>query len=237
KQTISLKEWKEIVKTGLTHYKIKFPKIRYIEVLNESKVPHFGGVSYDEYYTYYKVVNDVVNEINRELNPELPLLIGGNANHYPKGLTEFFDDYATDSSSSRKFDFISLHEYGAADKPMKFKGIEKEVNRMLNDYNIEKGLPIFVTELGFKGLTTTKIEDNLKQAAFITAAIFYSRHAKKMKLFPWVLYHTPMQLSHVQFDTKKRMTPFGVSLKMLKYHKKRIVKTFFGTNKEGGSGL
>lgn len=236
-QTISIEEWKEVVKTGLMHYKIKFPKIRYIEVLNESKVPHFGGVPYDEYYTYYRVVNNAVNEINRELNPELPLLIGGNANHYPKGLTEFFDDFATDSSRSKRIDFISLHEYGAADIPMKFKGIEDEVKSMLDDFNIEKRIPIFVTELGFKGLPTTDIKDNLKQAAFITSAIFFNRHAKQMKLFPWVLYHTPMQLSHVQFDTKNRMTPFGASLKMLNYHKKREVKTFFGANSKDGKGL
>ena len=234
---ITISRWKEVLKNGLVHYKKRYPNIKYIEILNESSVKHFGGVKDEEYYFFYKAANDVINKINQDLNPTIPLLIGGNSNHYNKSLDCFLKDFSTDSDAGKKIDFVSFHEYGLGSNPAKFSEIEKDVIEKLKIHNINSDIPIFITEMGFKGLPTTNWEDNFVQASFITSAIYHNRHNSQTYLFPWVLYHTPKQLSHVQFDIDMKMTPFGAATKMLTMHKEKEVYSSSDDLSSNGTGL
>ena len=67
---------KPVVKKILSDLKQLYPKIKYIECMNEPD-DWGSGFTSTMVYPYYKVFYEAVNEINAELNPAVPLQIGG----------------------------------------------------------------------------------------------------------------------------------------------------------------
>jgi hypothetical protein len=233
KGVISLAKWKKVLKTGLLHYKRRCPNIRYIEVLNESVFKHFGGVKPAEYYDFYRAAYEAVNEVNDELRPVIQLRVGGNAYHHPSGVASLIKSYAADRSPRKRLDFLSFHEYRAGRTPSAAGRWERDVSRLLRKAGLDANIPMFVTEIAYAHVKPDGIL-NLHQAAGMTALYYHARHSRNLRLFPWVLYHTPAQQSVVQFDTRRRMTPFGAAVKMLTLHRKReVAATSSGLDKSG----
>ena len=55
--------------------------------------------------------------------------------------------------------------------------------------------PIFVTEIGYTLKWRGDARKNLWQAAGMTAYQYYARHARQLRLFPGVQYHSPLRVS------------------------------------------
>jgi hypothetical protein len=236
KGIIGMSKWKEVLKTGLAHYKKEYPNIRYIEALNESRFPHFGGVPPKDYYKFFKVVTEVVNEINAELDPELPLLVGGSADHHPKGILPLVRGYANDQDPNKRLDFVSFHEYWVGKEPVQVAGWERQIAGILKAHGAPADIPIYVTEIAY-ALPKSDPKFNLHQAAGMTAILYQARHAEQLRLFPWVMYHTPQQEALVMFDNHLRMTPFGAAVKMLSMHKEKEVFSQSSGLTKAGTGL
>jgi hypothetical protein len=234
---LPLSKWKEVLKNALLHYKGLCPNLRYIELLNESIYPHLGGVKDDEYYILYKAAWQAINEVNAELDPAVPILLGGNTNHYSHGFAQFLKDYEADPDAGKRLDFLSYHEYDAGERPAMFDRREQEVQEILLRYGLDPSTPQFVTEMGYTGRTTEHWTDNFKQATFITSAIYYARNSPQLHLFPWVLYHTFKQTSHVMFDDGLRLTPFGKAMLMMTMHKRSALHATSDGVSDSGTGV
>lgn len=238
---ISIHKWKEVVKNGLRHYKQRCPNLRYVQILNEYHGSNFGRLDDDQFYAFYRVGYELVNELNEELRPEVPLLVGGptvaaapmNRNDpampfdpRKKGqrLWRFLDNFAHDTNPDKRLDFVSFHEYQLGRTPEHFAEYEPLVDGWLREHGLSDRLPLFVTEIGVAGPKPDPAE-NLKQATGISTFFYHGRNGRDLRIFPWVLYHNPIQLSLVQFDKDLRMTPFGAAMKMWSMHKETEVRT------------
>jgi len=216
---ISLAKWKEVLKTGLKHYKERCPNLRYLEVLNESRMVQFGGLTDDQYYDFYRAGYQVVNELNAELKPALPLRVGGPSTvNKTGGVRPFLDRYAADPNPAKRLDFVSFHEYEIGSRPQAAAGYEEEVDGWLTARGLPDDVRIFITEIGV-GHPAPEPKANLTQAAGVISFQYHVRQSKDLVLFPWVLFHNPVQLSLVQFDRALRLTPFGAATKMLTLHR------------------
>ena len=71
----------------------------------------------------------------------------------------------------------------------------------------------------------------------MTAYQYHARHARDLRLFPWVQYHSKPQIAMVQFDARLRMTPFGAAVKMLRMHKDTEVAAKSSGLNNNGNGL
>ena len=232
---ISLKKWKEVFKSAVLHYKQRCPNLRYIEVLNEPTDKNQSNLGkIERYYDFYRQAYEAINELNVELQPELPLLVGGNAGFRTNEAVHLIKDFARDGSSNKKLDFLSFHHYWAQKTPAEIAGWEEEIERALGKASLPTDIPIFVTEIGYAGRWMDDPKKNLWQAAGMTAFQYQARHARDLRLFPWVQYHSQKQIAFVQFDTRLRMTPFGAAVKMLRMHKdKEVAATSSGLDKNG----
>jgi hypothetical protein len=223
---LTMAKWKEVVKTGLVHYKQRYPNIRYIEALNEYHHNGFGGLQDAPYYEFYRTVYEIVNEVNDELKPAIPLEAGGpnvvgspltadpNASDMGRRLVRFFENYAKDPNPRKRLDFVSFHDYGLGKNPAAIEQYESIVRRWLGEHKLRQDLPFFETEIGYAG-PRPKPELNQNQATGMSTLFYWTRHSKQHRLFPWCLFHEPArQLSLTAFLPDLRMTPFGAALKM-----------------------
>ncbi|MBL8231132.1 MAG: hypothetical protein JNL98_21750 [Bryobacterales bacterium] len=258
---IPIGKWKEVLKTGLRHYKQRYANLSYIEVLNEAHVDHFGGLDDDRYYGFYRVAYQVVNELNLELKPAVPLLVGGpstvgtpmraedlkkppSAKNRTQRMYRFLTNYAQDSDPGKRLDFLSFHDYGLASEPSRIATYDAMVRGWLKDMALPTEIPIFETEIGAAKVAPEGAL-NLRNAAGMSAFFYHTRHNPNYYLFPWVLYHNPVQLSVVQFDERLRPTPSGAALLAWSMHKEREVTVSWENQPPGsyavatadGSGL
>jgi hypothetical protein len=251
---ITIDKWKEIVKTGLKHYKELCPNLRYIEVLNESQNDHFGGLDDKQYYQFYKAAYEVVNELNKEFSPDMPLEVGGpTASGKPLHLTDhkqqkfergnkaqqiyrFIKHFSEDESADKRLDFISFHEYGLKNNPAVLLSYESIINNFLNEFNLSDDLPLFLDEIGVDPPKTDPAF-NLEQACGMTTFYNYSRKLQNLIIFPWVTYHFPGQRSLVMFDENLKLTSFGMAVKMMQLHNKTEVESISDNIDEKGIGV
>lgn len=94
----------------LNHYVATYPKIKYIEAVNE---PDLAGLSASLYYnTYYKMFYAAVNTYNTA-HSTANLMLGGpvTSNWNPGYIRDFINLYAADTSSSKRLNFLSFHDY------------------------------------------------------------------------------------------------------------------------------
>ncbi|WP_321473893.1 hypothetical protein [uncultured Paludibaculum sp.] len=232
---ITMAQWKEVVKTGLLRYKKMFANLRYLEVLNEYWIGEFGKLDDDQYYAFYRVGYEIVNEVNQELKPALPLLVGGpcvvgkpfrqedpdarpDQGNQGQRMYRFLDNYARDRNPAKKLDFISFHDYGLKSNVAAIADYQSIIQGWLRKLALPEDLPLFETEIGVAGPVPDAAE-NLRQATGVSSFFYYTRHNPNHYLFPWVLYHNPIQLSLVQFAAGLKMAPFGAAMKMWSMHK------------------
>jgi len=252
KGVIPISKWKEVLKTGLLHYKRRYKNLRYIEALNEWHVSVFGGIADKDYYQFYKTCYEVVNEINEELKPEIPLEVGGpnvvgmplkleDATGAPQSgnktlrLYHFFQQYAADPDPKKRLDFISFHDYALGKDFSAIRDYESIVRKFLRDFKLKEDTPIYITEIGY-ALESPKSELNQRQATGISELFYYARATSQVHLFPWVLYHEPArQLSLTAFVSGKSlsMTPFGDALKMWSMQKKNELQVKWSLPERG----
>jgi hypothetical protein len=150
----------EIVKT----LKAKYPKLTYIEAMNEPDAP--GSRAYmtpATVYPWYKAVAQAVNDVNTQLKPKVRLQVGGPAffQFDDTWFTQFLDDYAADTDTAKHLDFFSYHDYlefgdKAAltdphfykDDPSKVAGQRAALDKMLRERKLDTNIPVFITESG-----------------------------------------------------------------------------------------
>jgi hypothetical protein len=252
KGIIPMAKWKEVLKTGLTHYKKRYKNLRYIEALNEWHLARFGGLKDGEYYPFYKACYEVVNEINDELKPEIPLEIGGptvygyplklsDVNGEPKIknksllLAHFLDQYAADPDPRKRLDFITFHDYGLGKNYAAIQEYQSIVRTMLRNAKLPENIPVYISEIGY-ALESPKPELNQHQATGISELFYYLRATPQLRPIPWVLFHEPArQLSLTAFVSDKTlsMTPFGNTLKMWSMQKDNEVETVWKSPRKG----
>jgi len=234
---LSIEKWKEVFKAAVQHYKRRCPNLRYIEVLNEPTAANQSNLgSIEHYYDFYRRAYEAVNELNAELKPDLPLQVGGSSGFRTKEAIHLIHDYASDSSPHKRLDFLSFHHYWVK-RPAEIAEWEDEIDRALQDVAMPTDLPIFVTEIGYAWKWRDDPTKNLWHAAGMTAYQYQARHARNLRLFPWVQYHSEPQIAMVQFDTRLRMTPYGGAVKMLRMHRKYEVESISSGYERTGNGL
>ena len=235
---ISFEKWKEVFKAAVRHYKQRCPNLRYIEVLNEPTARNQSNLGkIGRYYDFYRRAYEAINELNTELQPELPLLVGGNSGFRTDEAMHLIQDFARDASPNKKLGFLSFHHYWVEKTPAEIAGWEAEIDRALASASLPTDTPIFVTEIGYAWKWRTDRNKNLWHAAGMTAYQYQARHARDLRLFPWVQYHSEPQIAMVQFDTRLRMTPYGAAVKMLRMHRSKEVVSRSSGLDTNGNGL
>ena len=234
---LTFEKWKEVFKAAVRHYKDRCPNLRYIEVLNEPTAKNQSNLgNIKHYYAFYRRAYEAINELNAELDPDLPLLIGGSSGFRTKEAIHLISDFARDSSPAKRLDFVSFHHYWVP-APVEIAKWENEIDNALKKVSLPTDLPIFVTEIGYAWKWRTDPKKNLWHAAGMTAYQYHARHARDLRLFPWVQFHSEPQIAMVQFDTELRMTPYGAGVKMLRMHRGTEVASRSSGLDKNGNGL
>lgn len=221
---ITMEQWRTAVKNGLKHYKEKFPRIRYIEVLNEFWGLGPASEADDQYYRFYKEFYRIVNEINEELKPATPLLVGGpnvvsgdlETGKKRDNIRAFLKNFANDRNPSKKLDFISYHEYAVAKNPSVLINHEQLLDSWCREFGLPENYPIFITEMGdnSRNRRNTLIQDNqLLQASCLATMFYYFNLQPDIQAFQWVIQHKTQDRKNQIFDNL-RWSPYGMSLKM-----------------------
>jgi hypothetical protein len=243
KLPITKEDWKMIFKEGLKHCKKLAPNIRYVEVCNEYHHKGFIGCTAEEYYRFYQLGYQAVNEVNLEMKLEGDdrILVGGPiaAREATNHLAEFFPLYRNDTSTDKRLDFVSWHDYGKSFKETANRA--HDVKKLLAKAGLDENVPLFLTETDPFQFTKDKNLKNWKEqfhmlnaTGLVSVLYFADRHSPGMKIFPWVLYHRPeQQLHYIWFDgpnapeTKAdqlQLMPIGVSMQFLGWHKGEEMK-------------
>lgn len=221
---ISMQQWRTACKNGIKHYKERYPKIKYIEALNEYELSSFGGLTNEYYYRFYQQFYDIINEINAELNPAIPLLVGGpcvveglmNGGGKEKNMRFFLQSFAQDKNPSKKLDFISYHEYGSAANPASVADHEARIDGLCRSYGLPTNLPIMVNEMGpFAGTRKNGCleEDQLVQAAAMNSLFYFFNQQPDLQAFHWVIQHKTNERKNQIYDNL-RWSPYGMLLKL-----------------------
>jgi hypothetical protein len=191
---------RDALKRGLSHYKQRYPKLRYIELFNEPDMdwePEAGGpgpMPVEDYYRWYQIGYSIINEINAELRPATPLRIGGPVTYTfdEPYLKRFLDLYAADTDPAKRLDFISYHQYKARANPATVATEKAKIAEWLGSHGLPRTVPVFVTEYGvFPGDNkgTSFAADQLTQAAAMqTLGNFFTEGATDMAMH-WVFDH------------------------------------------------
>nr|HML49646.1 hypothetical protein [Clostridia bacterium] len=158
---VSYERYEAVVEKVIAHCKALCPKIRYIEVSNESEIASFGKIAVADYIKLYDRVCRAAARLNKDL-PE-PLLVGGTAmtgGWYWKLWRQYLEALAADTTPELCIDFYSMHDYNP------------DNNRLQHMYNLHKaavrelGLPdapMFFDEYGTRRATGIP-EDSLGNA-------------------------------------------------------------------------
>ena len=222
---ISMQKWREACKAGIKHYKQLYPRIKYIEALNEYELKTFGALTNEQYYQFYKEFYKIVNEVNNELRPVTPLLIGGPCitngsliNGLKKdNMRYFLKAYANDKDPDKRLDFISYHEYRSAHDPSLIAQHEGLIHSWCKEFGLSENIPVFLNEMGDNSaerFNNTPIQNNqLLQAALMASYFYYLKDLRYTKGFHWVIQHKNQDRKNQIYDNL-RWSPYGMSLKM-----------------------
>lgn len=218
---------KPILKNIISYLKANYPKIKYIEGLNEPDLFNSTLMTSDKVYSYYKAFSDAVREVNATLNPAVPLQVGGPAitsfKYASNWIYKFLDGYENDTDPNKKLDFLSFHCYSYKNEPKEIAAIASSLDGSLTNRGIPTTIPYFITETGlFPGSATsgTEEDDALRQAAGMAAYTYWMLQNSKMVQFQWVLRHGNGELRKDQMVTRpvsysNKLTPYGNMMKMM----------------------
>ncbi|MDO6605682.1 hypothetical protein [Arenibacter palladensis] len=221
---IQMTAWRKAVKNGILHYKTKYPKLKYIEALNEYSIGAFGGLSNSQYYKFYIEFYKIVNEINEALQPKIPLLIGGpvvTTDGFTDGarrdkLRDFLRNYANDANPKKKLDFISYHEYYEGEDPSVVAVQGKLIDEWCQEFGLPTDIPVQINEMGPYGGKNKNFgieKDNLLVAAAMNSLFYFYNLQPDLQGFHWVMQHKTNDRKTQIFDNLN-WTPYGMSLKM-----------------------
>jgi len=228
KLPVTKEDWRMVFKTGLKHYKILCPNIRYVEVGNEYSLKSFMNATDEEYYQFYKLAYEAVNEVNEELGltGDNRILVGGPVvtGAILKIIDRFLEFYSKDSSTGKQLDFIAWHDYHKSIAETANR--EKELKALLAKYHLSENLPLFMTEHDPFHFSEDKLEYHYLNTAYLPKSLYFgSLTSPEVKIFPWVLYHRKeIQTKFMWFsgpnETKTKedeikMFPLGCSVKFL----------------------
>ena len=234
---VTMGDWKMIFKEGLKHYKHLYPKIRYVEVCNESELKGFAGTTDEQYYLFYKLGYEAVNEVNKELGltGDNQIMVGGpvSTDSFLTRLDDFFEFYSKDQSPEKKMDFVSWHEYHV--KISETVNREKDIKNLLSKHGLSTQVPMFISEHDPYHFSEDKQEYHFANAAGLVKTLYYSSiYSPDIMIMPWVLYHnSKLQTRFMWFDgpsepgTKAneiRMLPIGASMQFLSMHNGQEIK-------------
>ncbi|MDF2963912.1 MAG: hypothetical protein K0S39_5647 [Paenibacillus sp.] len=253
-------QWKPIFKKMVKDLKQSYPKMKYIEVLNEPD--WISGFTADDYYGYYKVSYEAINEINAELHPEIPLKVGGSSlsQFNLTWLRAFLDGYVNDGSYNKKLDFISYHAYYRNDGSGWFfyksdpsvAGNERaQLDNELSSRGLSTSIPVYITETGMYPYTLfddpNSIQtDSLRQAAGVASLLYwYTYNNNKTYPFQWALRmdNNGRKSQLVTHDAQNnpmvfenKFTPVGNMIKMWSMMKKTKISASSNVI-NGGKGV
>lgn len=239
KLPVTMDDYKMLIKTGLKHYKILYPNIRYVQIGNEYNGGSFMKATEDEYYPFYKVGYDAINEVNEEMGLEGNdrILVGMSppAGRTLERLGRLFNLYRDDLSRTKRMDFVSWHEYGVAIPSTANR--EKEIKSLLRNNEIPENVQFFITEHEpFHGsYQDQQLEHHMMNTSHLPKSLYFtSLYSPQINIFPWVLYHnSEIQTKFMWFDGPNEpdtkafeisMLPLGAAMKMLDMHKGREIK-------------
>jgi len=235
---------KPVVKKILLDLKNMYPKIKYIECMNEPD-NWGGGFTESMVYPYYKVFYQAVNELNSENNYPVPLQIGGIAimtfKYNYSWLLRFLDDYKSDTDPTKRLDFISYHMYSYKSGPREISTSRGVLDTWLLSRDLPTDIPALITETGlFAGDDTsgTVADDYLRQASGMASYTYWFTQNSKNVPFQWVLRHANYgikdQMVSRPVSYSNKLTPYGNMLKMMGMMKKTKIST---TNVMDGNGI
>lgn len=239
---------KPVVKNIIKHFKNLYPKIKYIEALNEPDLFINTNITTANLYSYYKVFYEAVNEVNAELSPAVPLQVGGAAissfKYYSNWVSALLDGYRDDVSAGKKLDFISYHTYSYKENPKETSTIRPIVEGWLSSRGLSTTIPTLVTETGlFPGAATsgTEEDDALVQAAGMASYVYWEIGSQYNIPFNWVQRHAA-EVRKDQLVTRPnsysdRLTPYGNSLKMFGMMKPTRIAATTNTMDANGLGV
>jgi hypothetical protein len=155
---------KPIIEEILKTLKAKYPKLTYIEAMNEPDAPSSRVyMTPATVYPWYKAVEQAVSEVNAQMHPKVRLQVGGPAffQFDDTWFNQFLDDYAADTDPGKHLDFFSYHDYLEfgdkvaltdphfyKDDPSKVAGQRAALDKMLRDRKLDTNIPVFITESG-----------------------------------------------------------------------------------------
>jgi len=239
---------KPIIKTIIKYYKTTYPKVKYIECMNE---PDDWGTGFTPamVYPYYKVFYEAINELNDTLKPAIPLQIGGIALMSFKytgaeWFGAFLDGYMNDTAPNKKIDFLSYHMYSYKSWPKELSTTRSLVESWLSSRGLNTVRPSFITEVGlFPGAETsgTVEDDALRQAAGMASCQYWLTQDSKNIPFNWVVRHANYERKDQLVTRPKsycnRLTPYGNMMKMMGMMKTTKIATTTDVMDSDGLGV
>lgn len=208
-----------VIKTIILELKRRYPKIQYIEAMNEADHNLRKLLTPEDLYRFYVPFYQAVNEVNAELRPRTPLLLGGpnlgscGSPWAPSGpnnqqwLEKFLDGYAADPDPGKRLDFLSYHAYGyfknqvtcseytpIRPDPSVLAQQRPRTEAELRKRGLDVNIPSFITEMGpYPGPSYDNKEDPrpdyLRQAAAMASYTYWFMESPKDVPFQWMLRH------------------------------------------------
>jgi hypothetical protein len=155
---------KPIIEEILETLKAKYPKLTYIEAMNEPDAPSSRAyMTPATVYPWYRAVSQAVTDVNARLKPKVALRVGGPAffQFDERWFNQFLDDYAADTDAAKRLDFFSYHDYLEfgdkvglndphfyKDDPSAVRGQRAALDSLLRDHKLDTNIPVFITESG-----------------------------------------------------------------------------------------
>lgn len=208
-----------VIKTIILELKRRYPKIKYIEAMNEADHNLRQFLKPEDLYRFYVPFYQAVNEVNAELRPRTPLLLGGpnlgscGSPWAPPGpnnqqwLEKFLDGYAADPDPGKRLDFLSYHAYGYFKNQVKCSEYtplrpdpsvlaqqRPRTEAELRKRGLDVNIPSFITEMGpYPGPSYDNKEDPrpdyLRQAAGMASYAYWFMESPNDVPFQWMLRH------------------------------------------------
>ncbi len=196
--------------------KRQFPKIDYIEALNEPDWVFHGAQIYarkepilqpSDVYAYYVPFYQSVNKVNEKLPQAQRIKVGGPAftGMTESWMTAFLDGYAADENPEKRLDFISYHGYGEfsddfkqyipyKSDPSAVSNQRERLDQWLQERQITAGIPVLVTETGiYPGPSFDEPDpsknDYIRQAAGLASLHYWWAGQAEIYPFNWVVRH------------------------------------------------
>jgi len=235
---ISTRQYEKVLREAITLVAQQIPNLRYIEVCNEWRNNHFGGLSEEQYHLLFRLSRSLIDELNNEQLTKVPLLLGGpsvDTSQY-SGVNIFLKGNESAAPMSPYVDFISYHDYSCGKEPVLIRQKLQQVRAWMREAGLKDQTPIFLTECG----TAEGKEGGNRQMASGVIALLDEASLSNTgaDVFPWCIYHDPgVQMWSTQILPDGSLSAYGAALSLLNRHSgKRLAINSPGL-RSNGTGL